>query len=80
MSNPLAVIPNDKFEMARRRINIALGTIEDGHFDLFSPENVVWLLNAALSDLESARVVEAGARIQASSGLNWNNFRELVED
>lgn len=79
MNNPLAVIPNDRFEMACRRINIALATIEDGHFDLFSPENVTALLNAALLDLEEAQVVEAGATIQASNGLNWNAYESLTD-
>lgn len=82
MSKPLAVIPNDKFEMARRRIGIALATIEDGHFDLLTPENVVALLNAALADLEDALVVEeveAGVKYQVSGGLNWNAYESLTD-
>jgi hypothetical protein len=65
--------------MAVRRINIALATIEDGHFDLLTPENVTALLNAALSDLEGVQVVEAGATYQVNNGLNWNAYESFTE-
>jgi hypothetical protein len=70
--NPVAVLDHSRYVMACRRIGIALATIEDGHFDLLTPENVTGLLNAALLDLEEAHVVEPRERNQSSDGLNWN--------
>lgn len=72
--NPVAVIEHSRFVMARRRINIALATLEDGVYDLFTTENVVELLNKALSDLEEAHVVEEGAKYQVSNSPNWNQL------
>ncbi|MBD0372779.1 MAG: hypothetical protein ICV60_18185 [Pyrinomonadaceae bacterium] len=77
-SNPVAVIDHSKLVMARRRINIALATLEDGVFDLFTTENVVEILNKALSDLEEAHVVEQGVKYQVGSGIDWNAFERLT--
>lgn len=77
--NPVAVIEHSRFIMAKRRINIALCTLEDGVFDLLTTENVVEILNKALADLEGAYVVEKGARYQVA-GLDWNAHSGLVSE
>jgi hypothetical protein len=68
-----------KYTMARRRINIALCTLEDGFYDLLSPENVVELLTSALSDLDEAEVV---GQMQGSAtverGLDWNAYESVT--
>lgn len=79
-NSTMAVIEHSRFIMARRRINIALCTLEDGIFDLFTTENVVELLNNALSDLESVSVVEQDAKYQVGRGLDWNAHSELVSE
>jgi hypothetical protein len=79
MSNPVAIISHSTYLMARRRIGIALCTLEDGMFGLFTSEDVVSLLNAALADLDQAHVSEQGAQAQESTGLDWNNYPSVVD-
>jgi hypothetical protein len=74
MSHPVVIISHSTFLMARRRIGIALCTLEDGMFGLFTSEDVVQLLNAALADLDQAHVSEHGAQVQESTGLDWNSL------
>ena len=70
-----------KYTMARRRINIALCTLEDGFYDLLSPENVVELLTSALSDLDEAEVIVQGQRgATVERGLDWNAYSEVAGD
>jgi hypothetical protein len=79
MNNPVATLPHSTFIRARKRISIALATLEDGMcFDLLAPEDVVQLLNAALGDLDEARL--AGQQEVATSvvGLNWNDYEFLA--
>jgi hypothetical protein len=76
-NNPVASIPQSKLIMARRRISIALCTLEDGIFNLFTTENVVELLSAALGDLEEAELIEQGVNTQR--GLDWNAYEPVVE-
>ena len=60
--------------MARRRINIALCIIEDGHFNLLTSENLVEILSSALSDLDEAEVIaqgQSGADILQSEGAKY---------
>lgn len=78
MNSSLTTLDRSKYEMAKRRIGIALATIEDGQFDLLTPENVVSLLNAALLDLEEARI-EQSVNHQVSSGIDWNEHASLSE-
>jgi hypothetical protein len=74
MERPVAVISHSNYLMARRRINIALATLEDGMFGLFTAEDVVHLLNAALADLDEAHVSEHGngSEVQPQSSIDWN--------
>jgi hypothetical protein len=78
MSTPVTLLPHSKFISARRRINIALVTLEDGYFDLLTSNDVVWLLNAALEDLDEAHLVEQG-RDEAIKGLDWNAYGPVTE-
>jgi hypothetical protein len=78
MSKSVAVLSHSTYLMARRRIGIALATLEDGMFGLFTSEDVVSLLNAALSDLDQAHVSEDGAQAQESTGLDWNAYPSVA--
>ena len=74
MSESIA-LSRSKYTMARRRINIALCTLEDGFYDLLSPENVAELLTSALSDLDEAEVIapsQSGAAVERE--LDWNAY------
>jgi hypothetical protein len=72
-------LSNSKYVMARRRINIALCTLEDGFYDLLSPENVVELLTSALADLDEAEITaqsQSGAAVE--HGLDWNAYPRVA--
>lgn len=71
--SPVTILPHSKYINARRHINIALVTLEDGIHDLLTTEDVVWLLNAALRDLDEAHLVERG-KDEAIKGLDWSAY------
>lgn len=56
-----------KLLRARRRIGVALAIIEDGHFDLLTPNNLVDILTKALGDF-----VEFEDEARQTRGLNWD--------
>lgn len=72
-SNPIVVLQHATFIRARSRINIALVTLEDGMYDLFTTEDVVRLLSSALSDLDEAQVIA-----QTVTGLDWNALEPVA--
>jgi hypothetical protein len=74
MSNTVAILSHSTYLMARRRIGIALCTLEDGMFGLFTSEDVVQLLNTALEDLDQAHVSDQDGQAQESTGLDWNTL------
>lgn len=79
MSAPVAIVKHSTFIRARRRIQIALCTLEDGIYDLLSPQDAVWLLSAALSDLEEAQMLEnEDAESEQVRGLDWNAYESVA--
>ena len=78
MSSPVTILPHSKYIMARRQINIALAVIEDGSYSLLTFENVVDILNSALTNLDEGHLVERG-QDEAVRGLDWNAYESLTE-